>query len=258
MSRGSFTSVARALAWRNIHNWFTNPTLIVPSLLFPLFFFTAFAGGLSRVDSIPGFDYEANYTTWIYGFVLLQAATFGGVFTGFSVARDFESGFARRLMLGATNRGGIVAGYWLSALVRAAATITVVTVVALIAGLQVTGGGIDLIGLYVLAFLLNTVAMLFGTGVAMRLRTMQAGPLIQTPAFLLLFLAPVWLPYDLLTGWVHAAAAVNPLTLVLDTERGFLVGDPTKVLPAFLVVLLLIAVTVVWSRGGLRSAERAA
>ena len=258
MSRGSFTSVARGLAWRNIHNWFTNPTLIVPSILFPMFFFTAFAGGLSRVNSIPGFDYAANYTTWVYGFVLLQAATFGGVFTGFSVARDFESGFARRLMLGATNRGGIVAGYWLSALVRSATTITVVTIVALIAGLQVTGGGIDLIGLYVLAFLLNTVAMLFGTGVAMRLRTMQAGPLIQTPAFLLLFLAPVWLPYDLLTGWVQAAAAVNPLTLVLDTERGFLVGDPTKVLPAFLVVLLLIAVTVLWSRGGLRSAERAA
>ncbi len=258
MSRGTFSSVARALAWRNVHNWFTNPALIFPSLLFPLFFFTAFAGGLSRVDSIPGFDYDANYTTWIYGFVLLQAATFGGVFTSFSVARDFESGFARRLMLGATNRAGIVAGYWISAVVRSAATIAVVTVVALIAGLQLNGGGIDLIGLYTLAFLVNTVAMLFGTGVAMRLRTMQAGPLIQTPAFLLLFLAPVWLPYDLLTGWVQAAAAVNPLTLVLDTERGFLVGDPTKVLPAFLVVLLLIAVSVLWSRGGLRSAERAA
>ena len=258
MSRGSFSSVARALAWRNVHNWFTNPALFVPSILFPMFFFTAFAGGLSRVDSIPGFNYDANYTTWIYGFVLLQASTFGGVFTGFSVARDFESGFARRLMLGATHRGGIVAGYWLSALVRSATTVTVVTIVALIAGLQLSGGGVDLLGLYVLAVLMNTVAMLFGTGVAMRLRTMQAGPLIQTPAFLLLFLAPVWLPYDLLTGWVQAAAAVNPLTLMLDTERGFLVGDPTKVLPAFGVVLLLIAVTLLWARGGLRSAERVA
>jgi len=258
VSRGSFSSVARALAWRNVHNWFTNPALIVPSVLFPMFFFTAFAGGLSRVDSIPGFDYDANYTTWIYGFVLLQASTFGGVFTGFSVARDFESGFARRLMLGATHRGGIVAGYWLSALVRSATTVTVVTIVALLVGLQLSGGGVDLLGLYVLAVLMNTVAMLFGTGVAMRLRTMQAGPLIQTPAFLLLFLAPVWLPYDLLTGWVQAAAAVNPLTLVLETERGFLVGDPTKVLPAFGVVLLLIAVSLVWARGGLRSAERAA
>jgi len=258
MSRGSFSSVARGLAWRNVHNWFTNPTLIVPSLLFPLFFFTAFAGGLSRVDSIPGFDYGANYTTWIYGFVLLQASTFGGIFTGFSVARDFESGFARRLMLGAVNRGGIIGGYWISALVRSVTTIAVVTIVALVAGLELNGGGIDLLGLYVLALLVNTFAMLFGTGVAMRLRTMQAGPLIQTPAFLLLFLAPVWVPYDLLTGWVQAAASANPITLVIDTERGFLVGDPTKVLPAFLVVLLLVSVSLLWARGGLRSAERAA
>jgi ABC-2 type transport system permease protein len=187
-------TVARAVAWRNIHNWITKPSMILPSLLFPMFFFIAFAGGLSRVASVPGFDYEAGYTTFIYAFVLLQAATFGGVFTAFSIARDFESGFAQRLMLGAPHRGGIVAGYWLSALFRAAVTISVITVVALIAGLEVHGNGIDLVGLYTLAFLMNALAVLFGTGVAMRLRTMQAGPAIQTPAFLLLFLAPVWVP----------------------------------------------------------------
>ena len=105
--------MARAVAWRNVHNFFTNPALIVPALLFPLFFFTAFAGGLSRVDSVPGFDYAAGYTTFVYGFVLLQASTFGGIFTGFSVARDFESGFSRRLMLAATqprrHRGRLLA-----------------------------------------------------------------------------------------------------------------------------------------------------
>jgi len=100
--------------------------------------------------------------------------------------------------------------------------------------------------------------VLFGTGVAMRLRTMQAGPAIQVPAFLLLFLAPVWVPYDLLTGWVQTAASVNPLTLVLEAGRGFLAGDPTKVLPAFAVVVVLVAVTTLWARGGLRSAERVA
>jgi hypothetical protein len=68
----------------------------------------------------------------------------------------------------------------------------------------------------------------------------------------------VWVPYNLLTGWVQAAASVNPLTLLLGAERGFLDGDPTKVLPAFGVVLLLVAVTVLWARGGLRSAERVA
>jgi ABC-2 type transport system permease protein len=255
---GGFAAAARAVAWRNIHNWLTNPAMIVPSLLFPLFFFAAFAGGLSRVDSVPGFDFGGGYTTFIYGFVLLQAATFGGIFTGFSVARDFESGFARRLMLGATNRGGIVAGYWLASLMRAAATIAVITAVAFVAGLEVHGNGIDVVGLYTLAFTMNAFAVLFGTGVAMRLRTMQAGPAIQVPAFLLLFLAPVWVPYDLLTGWVQAAASVNPVTLVLESGRGFLAGDPTKVLPSFAVLGVLLAVTILWARGGLRSAEKVA
>jgi ABC-2 type transport system permease protein len=255
---GAFASAARAVAWRNAHNWFTNPALIVPSLLFPMFFFTAFAGGLSRIDSVPGFDYDAGYTTFVYGFVLLQASTFGGIFTAFSVARDFESGFARRLMLGARSHAGIVAGYWLSALIRAATTITVITTVALVVGLEVHGHGLDVVGLYTLALLMNAFAMLFGTGVAMRLRTMQAGPAIQTPAFLLLFLAPVWVPYDLLTGWVKTAASVNPVTLVLEAGRGFLAGEPEKVLPAFVVIALLLSVSLLWARGGVRSAERAA
>jgi ABC-2 type transport system permease protein len=230
----------------------------VPSLLFPLFFFTAFAGGLSRVDSVPGFDYGPGYTTFVYGFVLLQAATFGGIFTGFSVARDFESGFARRLMLAASKREGIVAGYWLAALTRAVFTVALITVVALIAGLEVEGGPVDLVGLYCLALLINAAAMLFATGVAMRLRTMQAGPAMQMPMFLLLFLAPVWVPYDLLTGWVQTAASLNPVTLVLESGRGFLAGDPTKVLPAFAVVGVLVALSTLWARGGLRSAEKVA
>jgi ABC-2 type transport system permease protein len=258
MSRGGFWAVAGAVAWRNAHNFFTNPAMIIPALLFPMFFFTAFAGGLSRVDSVPGFDYDAGYTTFVYGFVLLQASAFGGIFTGFSVARDFESGFSRRLMLAAPRRGGIVAGYWLAAVVRAVFTVAVITTVALIVGLTIDGSAIDLVGLYTLAVLVNAAAMLFGSGVAMRLRTMQAGPAMQIPAFLALFLAPVWVPYDLLTGWVQGAASVNPITLVLEAGRGFLGGDPTEVLPAFGVTLLLGAVTVLWARGGLRSAERVA
>src|SRR5215204_1287243 len=145
-------------------------------------------------------------------------------------------------MLAAGNRLGIVGGYWL----------------ALLAGLTIDGNVVDLAGLYVLVLLVNAFAMLAGAGEAMRLRPMQAGPAIQVPFFLLLFLAPVWVPYDLLTGWVEAAAAFNPITLVLEANRGFLAGDPVKVLPAFLIVVALIGVSMLWARGGLRSAERAA
>ena len=111
-------AVARGVAWRTLHNVFTNPSLLLPSLIFPLFFFVAFAGGLSRVGDIPGFDFPPGYTAFQFVFVLMQSAAFGGVFTGFGIARDFESGFARRLLLAAPNRSGIVLGYTAAALGR--------------------------------------------------------------------------------------------------------------------------------------------
>jgi ABC-2 type transport system permease protein len=258
MKRGGVRNVALAVAWRGAHNYFTNPAIFIPGLLFPLFFFTAFAGGLSRVDSVPGFEFGSNYTAFVYGFVLMQASAFGGVFTGFSIARDFESGFSRRLLLAAPSHAGIVVGYWLTGIMRALFTIVVVTTVALIAGMDLQGGGVDLLGLYVLALLVNGAATLFGSGVAMRMRTMQAAPLMQIPVFLLLFLAPVWLPYDLITGWVHAAASVNPMTRFLETGRGFVAGDPVHVLITFALAAALVGAGLIWARGGLRSAERAA
>jgi hypothetical protein len=38
---------------------------------------------------------------------------------------------------------------------------------------------------------------------------------MQVPVFLTLFLAPVYVPLELLGGWVHTAAQLNPLTAVL-------------------------------------------
>ena len=118
---------------------FSKPSLFLPSLIFPLFFFAAFAGGLSAVDSAPNFDYP-SYTTFQYIFVLMQSAIFGGVFTGFAIAADFEFGFARRMLLATRNRSALIAGYSLAALVRALLVWAVVTVVAIATGAEISGG----------------------------------------------------------------------------------------------------------------------
>ena len=250
-------AVTRAVAWRTLHNVFTNPSLLVPSLIFPLFFFTAFAGGLSRIAKAPGFDFAQGYTAFQFVFVLLQSAVFGGVFTGFGIARDFESGFGRRLLLAAPHRSGIVLGYALAALTRWLVTATVLTGVAFAVGMQVGGHGVDLYGLYALAVLMNVAAVMWAAGVAMRLRTMQAGPIMQFPVFLVLFFAPVYVPLSLLSGWIHAVAVVNPVTRVLEAGRGFLAGSPTEVGAAFAVALALAVGFSVWAYRGLRKAEAA-
>ncbi len=253
----SLWPVASGVAWRTLKNVFTNPSILFPSLAFPLFFFTAFAGGLAQVAEVPGFDYEPGYTAFVFCFVLVQSAAFGGVFTGFGIARDFEFGFARRLLLAAPNRTGIVLGYALSAMVRWAFTATVLTVVAVIAGVDVFGGPVDVFGLYLLALLVNVCGLLWACGVAMRLRTMQAGPLMQMPVFLVLFFAPVYVPLTLLTGWIETLATLNPLTYVLEAARNLLAGDEVYVALAFGLALALMLLFAVWSLRGLRSAEAA-
>ena len=253
----STVAVARGVAWRTLHNVFTNPSLLIPSLVFPLFFFTAFAGGLSRIEEAPGFDYPEGYTAFQFVFVLLQSAAFGGVFTGFGIARDFEGGFVRRLLLAAPHRGGIVLGYAAAALGRWFVTATVLTAVAFAAGMQVGGDGVDLFALYALAVILNVAAVLWAAGVAMRLRTMQAGPVMQMPVFLVLFFAPVYVPLSLLQGWIHAIAVVNPLTRVLEAGRGLLAGSPVEVGAAFGAAVALLACFALWAMRGLRKAEAA-
>jgi ABC-2 type transport system permease protein len=160
-------------------------------------------------------------------------------------------------MLAAPNRGGILLGYVVSSLVRWLTVASVVTVVALLAQMNVGGNGIDLFGLYALALLLNFAGTLWATGVAMRLRTQQAAPVMQMPVFLLLFFAPVYVPLGLLQGWIHGVASVNPITPMLEAGRGFISGSPELILAAFAIAVGLIAGFAAWAFRGLRSAEAA-
>lgn len=255
-SHGGIWRVALTIAWRSLHTYVRRADLFIPSLIFPLVFLASFAGGLSALGSVPGFHFPAGYTAFQFVFVLCQSSMFSGLFTGFTLAFDFESGFARRLMLAAEDRRGIVLGYALVALSRWAITMTVITSVALIAGMRITGDGVDLFGLYGLAALLVLVGYGWAAGVAFRFRTIQAGPLMQTPVFLILFLSPVYVPLGLLKGWIHAVASINPSTAFLEAGRGLISGAHDHTALAFVCALALIIVFCAWTLSGLRSAER--
>ena len=252
-----FAEVATAVWWRSNHIYLHNPQFFLPSIIFPLFFFTAFAGGLSNVGNVPGFDFPSGYTAFQFVFVMLQASAFGGVFTGFGIAADFEGGIGKRIMLGAPNRLAILAGYALVAVTRATIVYALLFAVALATGMQVGGDGVDIAGLLLLAYLVSLTASMWSAGVAFRTRTIQAGPLMQMPVFIVLFLAPVYVPLSLLSGWVDTAAHVNPFTPLVETGRDFIAGTSPDALIAYGIALVLLSLFAVWGVRGLRRAEQA-
>ncbi len=243
------------IAARQTRAFFTNPALIIPGLLFPMLFFAAFAGGLSDLNRIPGFDYAPGYTSFQYVFVLFQSSMFGGIFVGFAVARDFENGFARRLMLGAPHRSAILCGYAGAAIIRAAFTIVFVSIVALVCGADLLGSPWQIALLYALALSSNILGSLWALGIAFRFQSLSVTPFMQIPLFILLFLAPVYVPLQLLSGWIRHVADINPATFLLEGGRALLAGTPGPIIAAWLVIIIGGVVLGVWSLTGLRAAE---
>lgn len=247
----------RAVAWRHLYKWIKVPANLIPTIAFPMVFFIAFAGGLSAMNRVPGFTYASGYTTYQYGFSLVQASAFGGIATGFSIAADFSTGFAKRLMVTTSQRAAIILGYMCSSLIRAILVCSVLTTVALISGMRPQGNLGEFSAIFGLCVLLNMTTTLWGAGVMMRARNPQFAPAMQIPIFLSIFLAPVFVPLVLLDGWLHAAASVNPMSFVLMSVRGFLNGTPDHVTAAWAAGLGMWCAAVLWGFSGLRSATRA-
>ena len=69
--------------------------------------------------------------------------------------------------------------------------------------------------------------------------------------------APVYVPRDLIEGWVASVAEVNPFTATLEAGRDLIIGAPAETLLAVGVAAGLIVVMLNWARTGLRRAEAA-
>jgi len=160
-------------------------------------------------------------------------------------------------MLAAPNRLGILAGYALAAAVRAVLVGVLLFVVAALSGMQIGGDGVDVFALIILALIVNLTTSMWAAGVAMRLRTIQAGPVMQMPVFIVLFLAPVYVPLTLLSGWIHAVATVNPFTALIEGGRDLISGQSFNPGLVFGVSLVLLLLFTVWGVLGLRRAEAA-
>jgi ABC-2 type transport system permease protein len=254
--RARYLAVIRTVVSYNLHLVVRSPALILPPLLFPLFFYMAFAGGLSTVGSLPGFGYY-DYNAFQFVFVLLQSAVFGGVFIGFSIGALFDSGFMRRLFLAAHDRSAVIAGFGVAALIRALFVWAMVFGIALATGMEVGGDSVDLFGLLALAVVVNIAAFLFAAGMMTRLRTLQAAPAMQLPVFFILMTAPVYVPRDLLQGWISTVSKFNPTTAILEAGRSLMAGGPFHVALAFFAAAGLAAALSLFALRGLRRAEAA-
>jgi ABC-2 type transport system permease protein len=139
-------------------------------------------------------------------------------------------------------RTTILLGIVASAALRALLPATFLLLVAFALGVAFPGVGALALDV-VLVMGLATAVAFYAVLVALRFRTQQAAPLMQTAGFVAVLFTTAYAPKELLSGWLRAIATVNPVTFVLEGVRQGFTGSVTwaDTWPALLAVAGLLA-----------------
>ena len=211
-------SVALVLWRRSLNEVLRVRGALLPATIAPVVFMLGITGQFGRLTGLEGFPTE-SYLSWIVPLSCMQGAGFAGAATGSNLARDIEQGWFDRLLVSPVPRPLLVIGPILGAVTRSLVPATVVLVVGLLLGAELTGGVPGLLALYLACVSFCACAALWGIFMAVTFKTQQAGPLMQQGVFLAVFLSTAYTPEVLLQGWLAEAAHLNPITHVLEMAR---------------------------------------
>ena len=193
----------------------------------PVLWLLVFGTIFSRVRGIP--TGELTYLEYLTPGILAQSALFVSIFLGIQIIWERDSGVLTKVMTTPIPRTAIVAAKAVGAGLRGLAPVVVIVPVALLLGVSVTVNPFELLA--------AAVALLLGAGffaclsimvaglAQTRDRLMGIGQLMTMPLF---FASNALYPIEIMPGWLRVVSSANPLTYLVDAQRGLLVGAPAR------------------------------
>lgn len=206
-----------ALVRRGLNEILRVPGASIPGVVAPAIFMLGAYSVFGEMHLLPGFNTD-NYLSWILPVGFIQAAAFTGAATGVNLARDIESGWFDRMLLAPAPRWVVLSGLVCSAAIRVQLPALLLLAVGAAANMQWPG----LLGVLLslgFAALLAAVMAAWSCGLAMKFKSQDAAPLMQSSGFMLMQLTAVYAPLALLAPWMRAIAQANPFTYALDAVR---------------------------------------
>ena len=212
--RAGFIADIASVASRALRLIPRDPEAILPPLIIGSFFYIINIGALQDfTETVPGIDYKA--------FQLPVAIIIGvtGISRGITVVTDIQTGYFDRLAITPIRRLALLLGF----MVADFALVITMTIPVLLIGF---GLGVrfetGLLGLLVFILIIGSWGLVFtGFPYAIALKTGNAAAV--NSSFLLffpfVFLTTVFVPRDLMTGWLSTVAGYNPVTYLLEALR---------------------------------------
>ena len=206
------------LVKRGLINTRRLPSAFIPTLAMPIFNMLSFSGTFFALTKLPGFPTDRS-VNWFMPLGLAMGAAFSGVGLGFSLIRDLENGFYDRLRMSPTSRASLIIGPILATWIRVTLVTLVVFGAGTILGARPTAGVLSFVCSWIAAIGISTIGAGWGLGLAFRFQDMRGAAIMQMSIFLTMFLSTAQVPLNVMTGWLHTVARINPITNIFRLSR---------------------------------------
>ena len=98
------------MSWRSVVAIARQPALVVPSLIFPLFFAALGTSSFSRAIALPGFPKVDSFLDFALAGTIVQGVLFGSTVGASALATDIQTGFFDRLLASPVARLSLLIG----------------------------------------------------------------------------------------------------------------------------------------------------
>ena len=229
------------LVWRTLVTIFRTPESILPPIAISLFFLVIYESTLGRAAGfLPNIG--GNYLGFILPLSIVSASLSGAGIAAQNLVRDIERGYFDKMLLTPVRRTTLLFGPILAGAIILGIQASLVLGVALLMGLEPATGIFGMLALVGLAVLLGTGFAGFTVSAALGSGNAAATQGASFIFFPLTFLAPTFVPLDLLDGWLKTAATYNPITYVMQAMRALLnTGWDSQAIGQAVLACLLLA-----------------
>ncbi len=233
-----------AMSRRSVLALWRQPSLVVPSLIFPLFFAALGTSSFSRATSVPGFPEVDSYLDFALAGAIVQGILFGSTVGATALATDIENGFFDRLLSSPSTRSGIIVGRMAGGMVYGGVQTLFFVAVLLPFGLSIKGGIPAVITLAIAGTVLALAVGALMSAMAIRTGSSEAVQGAFPLLFIALFFSSAFFPRQTMSGVYARLADVNPISHLVEGMRdlaiaGFSVSAVVRAvaIPAVLAVL---------------------
>ncbi len=197
------------------------PTRIIFPVLIPIVQLILFAAVFEQVATLRGFGAESSLDFFTPGMVAFAVAIGSGG-AGFQMVRDIEAGFFDKLRVAPINRSSIVAGLFVTDVLRLALYSLIVLLVAIGLGAEHTTGVAGALVIMALGGLFGAAWSGFSLIAALMTRNAEVTAASNVLVFPLWFGSTAFMPEHLLPGWLQTANEYNPVTYLVEAMRSLM------------------------------------